>query len=891
MEWGSKVRLGNPSPREAWTALHTNISARLKYPVPACTLTELECKSIMSPAIRAALPKAGIVSTMETAMRDGPISSLGCGVLSLYHFMGTSRTAFLVEHLAHDTPLGIIFRINIEDLVVDSGRYGNLWDMNVEKIKKYVSTHSWMFHTIEYNFSHNISISCPHMNLKPQRKGDRSIMALSEECFGTTTAMRSINRVRMQFQVTHLSDISMANGRGLNVNYIKDMSYKAHRNNLNWPTKHHVTSADFRCWKKLIRWIFPLTNHLLYTPLLEWSVEGNWNENWDWFTSTEGEFLFHQITDGVWHRHLKIKGRHRSYHLQYMIFNEFPENTHYRASIHMAADSIRLLNTSSPTNDSSQEEEEVTSFDVVSISAPKVNWFMHRLKSSDTTSKLLSSLIDGSALGVSDGSYFPQEQVGSCAWILASSDGSEWIEGGGIIPGPKLEQSSYRSELGGQTGLSIVCSNLILPPVQKKQKHITLLCDGLSALETVGRPIKQIKVKHKHSDLISITSSVWNSTNFKITTEHVRAHQDDTLKELTIPEILNCRMDTLAKDIATTFIQHRHSINFAPSSLGFGTVTCNGVIIGSRLQHTLYNSILHAKIVTRLSILLHIPESILHDAVNWRVLSTARKEARLQLKIFITKWISKDTATGVIMVQRKKRLHSNCPLCHLPNEDTLHVLQCQSSSATSHRTNLLAELTSWLKSVDTHPDITTYINTGLSNWFNCSPHTLSRHNLDPVTFTAFLTQQSLGWEAFLHGMIAAPIITLQQKHYSTSSSRKTGTRWGINLVSKTWNIIHQLWIHRNSNMHETEAINQMSGKDNLIQAIVHECTLGLKDLPPVYSTYFTSLSSLLSKPIAYQKQWFLVIRSGRESCITFQHYDKFSTEPSLRSWIGLSSLN
>ena len=66
-------------------------------------------------------------------------------------------------------------------------------------------------------------------------------------------------------------------------------------------------------------------------------------------------------------------------------------------------------------------------------------------------------------VGVSDGSYFPQEQIGSCAWILASLDGSEWIEGGGIIPGPKQEQSSYRSELGGQTGLSLACSDLIFP--------------------------------------------------------------------------------------------------------------------------------------------------------------------------------------------------------------------------------------------------------------------------------------------------------------------------------------------------------------------------------------------------------------------------------------------
>lgn len=80
LDWGSKVYLCNPSASEAWTALHTNISARLKYSVPACTLTEEECKTIIYPAIKAALPKAGVVATMTTAMRDGPISSLGNGV-------------------------------------------------------------------------------------------------------------------------------------------------------------------------------------------------------------------------------------------------------------------------------------------------------------------------------------------------------------------------------------------------------------------------------------------------------------------------------------------------------------------------------------------------------------------------------------------------------------------------------------------------------------------------------------------------------------------------------------------------------------------------------------------------------------------------------------------
>ena len=47
IDWGGKIKLSNDSPREAWTALHTNISEKLKYPVPACTLSEQDCKSIM----------------------------------------------------------------------------------------------------------------------------------------------------------------------------------------------------------------------------------------------------------------------------------------------------------------------------------------------------------------------------------------------------------------------------------------------------------------------------------------------------------------------------------------------------------------------------------------------------------------------------------------------------------------------------------------------------------------------------------------------------------------------------------------------------------------------------------------------------------------------------
>ena len=56
INWGSNMRYGHSTHKEAWTALNTNISAKLKYPLPACTLTEKECKTIMRPALKAASP-------------------------------------------------------------------------------------------------------------------------------------------------------------------------------------------------------------------------------------------------------------------------------------------------------------------------------------------------------------------------------------------------------------------------------------------------------------------------------------------------------------------------------------------------------------------------------------------------------------------------------------------------------------------------------------------------------------------------------------------------------------------------------------------------------------------------------------------------------------------
>ena len=496
------------------------------------------------------------------------------------------------------------------------------------------------------------------------------------------------------------------------------------------------------------------------------------------------------------------------------------------------------------------------------------------------------------AISVSDGSFFLEAKVGSCAWILSSPDGREWIEGGGIIPGEDTDQGSYRSELGGQCGIAVAVDCLVLPdPLTGEPYHITTICDGLAALNKVGICKEYIKTSGKHVDLISIITSLWTSSSFTPTTEHIYAHQDENnVSPLSMKANLNCKMDSIAKVIAQLQIANRRNISFMKSGLGLGTVMLGKTIIASRMQSSLYTSIMPKKLVAWLANKYNFTPSSFQSNIEWYTLNKARRESSLPLKIFMTKWISEDIASGVVMVRRKQRMHSNCPMCNLPGENTTHILQCQHSTICTLRIDLLSELKVWLASKDTDPDIINFIHKGLTAWFNSDSADIG-HNLDMELLTAFRSQLLIGWEATLHGFLSHKLVSCQKSYYTQIGSRKLGTRWGIQLITKLWNIIYHHWIHRNNLLHKSNAYDILSGREHLEEAVFVEYSAGLDNLPYIYAPYFlTTLEDLFAKDAKHIKQWFLVIRSGREASGTVIYTDKCSTDPSFRNWIGLNPL-
>ena len=154
--------------------------------------------------------------------------------------------------------------------------------------------------------------------------------------------------------------------------------------------------------------------------------------------------------------------------------------------------------------------------------------------------------------------------------------------------------------------------------------------------------------------------------------------------------------------------------------------------------------------------------------------------------------------------------------------------------------------------MDTHPDITDFLITGITNWNNSSKTFLLDTSVDSKLLLAFKIQLLLGWESLLYGFLVSPLVNCRQDHYTTKKSRRRGTRGGIQLTTELLNFIFQVWMNMNNTLRESDKHDKLCGKEQLRASIILEYALGIKDLTSLYLPYVYSLHKLLDKSIRYQ---------------------------------------
>ena len=154
------------------------------------------------------------------------------------------------------------------------------------------------------------------------------------------------------------------------------------------------------------------------------------------------------------------------------------------------------------------------------------------------------------------------------------------------------------------------------------------------------------------------------------------------------------------------------------------------------------------------------------------------------------------------------------------------------------------------------------------------------------------TQRQLGWNQFLLGFLPLAwkphlLQFLKDKHLL---QRYSTNLWTSKLIRASWTLLHDTWEDRCHKLHDTDLIHDLSGKQILLTSITNELKIGLHNLPACdFSRLFSIPASFLQQnPLEFLQDWFVTVRSGRilyndTSILT----DQFTTEKSLRRWVGL----
>ncbi len=736
-------------------------------------------------------------------------------------------------------------------------------------------------------------------------------------------------------QVVSLSDISTGKGDQIDPRWIRepraDLPSPASfsRSNFEWPVQQGPPPSDWAIWKSCISKAWCSSFPLLSRPLRNWlETPDTILSDWDWFVSQDHTTLYHFTLDRVWYQFSPVSARSRNRfrsHTQQpcphppnpsCVFRCTVEDRYGTISVsHSDTSLVEPPPVSSMVSSVSRLENMRPSSDIsttlqdVLLRVNDASWICEWFHCSSSLSSLLVDLVTGQAVAVSDGSFYPDSKRASAAWIIASHDGKEFIKGGGLVPGPLLCHSAYRSELAGLLGIAVGIFSLhtvaqlydFYPPpsvtFRDSQHHpsIVIGCDGLSALNRCfHNSIESTSLTWQQFDLITAVVGWWSALPFRPCHTHVKGHQEKhtPLDQLTLLEWLNVDMDYFAKSIilGTNHVQHPSSL--PTMEFGAALVFFRGEAVTSDLENSLYHAL------TSRPLLDHWNNrfSLSTLAVDWPSFGNARSNSSRARQHFISKWLSGHVGLGKVLIRRGHSVFHRCPRCNLGDDTELHCLTCPKAS--SLFSDHMDKLAVWLADQKTHPSIIVVLPLLLGSWFrqhrsfSCSSLISAANitNQDDGVTSAIWAQQTLGFDKLFYGFISPQWVQVQDAYYVSIASQRTGFRWASRFIRYLWDILFSLWTDRSQAKFRLTSVptHSICPPSRLRRFAIAEFRKGHDGLVPFLRSYFSmSETRLLEKSPSDLRLWLHAVICGREREDPAEYDSPFLTDRPLRSWLGL----
>jgi hypothetical protein len=556
-QWADYIRTGFLPRPLVWTALMSTVFPKLRYPLPATTLSKKECDSILSPLLKAALPAAGICRNFPRVLVFAPTKYQGLGVPNLYTEQGISHIFQCLHHAHQQSNItGQLLRASLEQLQLELGLPGYPFSHEFKSFG-HLATTSWIKSLWQFLSDTAISLHGQGPTLPLRRDNDLYLIQSFYDAGFRGASLQALNRCRLYLQATTLSDIATGSGCSImHWAWVGQQSRITHiSSSYEWPVQHRPDARDWRIWQTALTSTFGV---VASTRSLSARV-GMWidpDSAWLWFLSVAEERLYEKRLTG-WVFYPRYGGRSGRSHTLRFLNQAFPivDLTSLPADLTRTVveqQGDKLLSTGLAGTHPYRHlqflgGEAVTFQSLPPTHLPDSNhWTIASCNLSDQAREGVAHAIQArTCIGVSDGSF--KESFGTASWVILDRGSAHRLTGDLVVPGHPDDQNSYRSELAGLYAMILMVSNICCQ-YGLTEGAIEIGCDGQEALYRCFSPDFHPTPTDSHYDLLAAAHTLRDTCPITWSYRHVKGHQDnDPAAELDQWAELNIEMDLRAK--------------------------------------------------------------------------------------------------------------------------------------------------------------------------------------------------------------------------------------------------------------------------------------------------------------------------------------------------------
>jgi hypothetical protein len=129
-----------------------------------------------------------------------------------------------------------------------------------------------------------------------------------------------------------------------------------------------------------------------------------------------------------------------------------------------------------------------------------------------------------------------------------------------------------------------------------------------------------------------------------------------------------------------------------------------------------------------------------------------------------------------------------CPSCLESDETCKHIASCPKAGRAAAFGQSTNKVEKWMENNGTHPDVKLLLlrylrGRGLTTCLECT----GSLNLPPILCKYATSQDVIGWDNFVMGMIPRTLLAIQSTHFHTTGKSSCAMQWIAGLITRTRN--------------------------------------------------------------------------------------------------------